>query len=447
MAGSPAVHEKAQADLLALGPSVIRPLLRIARGADLPLAEAIKGLLPRFGPEALPAVCAGAVAVSPQDATMYQSRMWQYSMDVMAAMGEDALPEVLKMFESSNVYHRPCAEDVLNRLPRVAGPALVPYLRHKDQNIAVAAATMLAHLADRRTADAMLAGLESSNPSVRRYCARGLGGLRDKRAVEPLLRLLDDENTRGPAAAALGRMWEPRFTTSLTWLLKWDSEPSVRTTVAEVFSEDARNPVLARVARRYKPYRNSMLEEGLLARYALILIMTGLIVYLLIWSGVRWAGSDAWRGWPQSVWVSWLAVLVFGFVWGFAVTRVSGWIELSLLAVAIPLSLGFSWVVGPRAQALWKIAGWLGIGFVALIVAIVVLITSPLRPLTFLAPVVIPWALALTAPVLVWWVWRERRKNAPEELQRFRRAALRGTASFYAGYAIGYLVLWGYLGF
>src|SRR5262245_48431724 len=58
------VREKAEAEAVALGPRSIQRFLRIAREADVPVAEAIKRLLPRFGPAALPAICSAASGVS-----------------------------------------------------------------------------------------------------------------------------------------------------------------------------------------------------------------------------------------------------------------------------------------------------------------------------------------------------------------------------------------------
>ncbi len=76
---------------------------------------------------------------------------------------------------------------------------------------------------------ALFDALRDKSPAARRHAAEALGGIRDKKATEPLTALLRDEDkeVRSQAARALGRLRDTAATDALVAALK-DPERSVR---------------------------------------------------------------------------------------------------------------------------------------------------------------------------------------------------------------------------
>ena len=74
-----------------------------------------------------------------------------------------------------------------------AVPLLAAYLKIKDDDLRFQAANALARMrtAAAPAADSLLAGLSDSNPLVQISCARALAAIKEKRATEALLRLLN----------------------------------------------------------------------------------------------------------------------------------------------------------------------------------------------------------------------------------------------------------------
>lgn len=96
---------------------------------------------------------------------------------------------------------------------------------------------------------ALFEALHSKSPATRRHAAEALGGIRDKRATQPLTLLLEDEDkdVRSQAAHALGRLRDTAATEALVRALK-DSERSVRrevvTALGQIKDPRALQPVL-----------------------------------------------------------------------------------------------------------------------------------------------------------------------------------------------------------
>jgi HEAT repeat protein len=67
---------------------------------------------------------------------------------------------------------------------------------------------------------ALIAMLESENKHARRMAIGALGGIRDRRAVEPVIVALGEPETRSPAVVALGNIGDPRAVEPICALLK-----------------------------------------------------------------------------------------------------------------------------------------------------------------------------------------------------------------------------------
>jgi hypothetical protein len=91
----------------------------------------------------------------------------------------------------------------------------IALLKDPDKTVRAGAATELGldlEADDSRTIGALIACLKDPEPSMRRWSATALGQLGDKRAVEPLTLLLEDEDEhlRDAATAALAKINGPQ---------------------------------------------------------------------------------------------------------------------------------------------------------------------------------------------------------------------------------------------
>lgn len=122
----------------------------------------------------------------------------------------------------------------------------------RDSTLRREAAQTLGRLGDRRAVDPLITALKDEDPGARMWATEALGNLRDARAVEPLISALKDEasNVRLEAAKALGKLGDARAVEPLIVAFEdEDSHPtdaidrwSYRATLARTLGElgDAR---------------------------------------------------------------------------------------------------------------------------------------------------------------------------------------------------------------
>lgn len=428
------IRAKVEERLLALSPEAPEALLEAAKTAGGAQLEAIREILPKFGPSAIEQLFRGS-----HRSQFKQQMAEDEAIKAVARMGATAIPELRRL---STTPYKHFVIGVLMRMGSVGVDELVRLLKHPDREVRSSAATALANKADARSADALLGALEGDDPVVWMYAAIGLGHLRDRRALAPLLRLLSDANPshREAAAGALGKMYEPQLFKPLARAARNDPEPGVRRIAANALMRSA-DPVAARLGRRYRPIRISPATEQILQLAVIVrLAVTGLAIYALLWAGMRFSKQSGPLTMRRGVWWALLGIAGVGFVWGRLLTGLSGTVELFLLLACVPAAAWFVWTAGPRPKVLLWPASGLGVGCLLVTLA-------PLGGmlgfvvLTGVAPWVVVGVLAVS-PVIAWWMGR----NAdPVERRTFGRAAVVGMVAFYVGYGIGWAALWGYL--
>jgi HEAT repeat protein len=454
------VKARAEQQLLAMGPPATEQLLATAvLTRDSQQKEAIENLLPRFGPSAVERLFWGPgwqVRVY-RGASGVEDPIRDTAVNAVVRMGAPALPEIRRLLEDPSERGlalggdslRLSAMTALNRMGPLGTEIVVDFLlRHPEKEMRWSMASILANAKnpDPRGADGLLQALNDTNITVRGYAADGLGRLRDRRAIDRLVEMLRTDpgpQTRMAAGAALGRIYEPRLFAPLSRAAQWDRDWDVRKTASNVLMHWTYDPVAMRVGRRYYPPKMTLeYIDFVRAAYMLVLVVTGMLVYVAIWSATRTTAIRNWRGVPDSVLNQSLAVMLLGFAWAFWMRLVWGWIELSLLLAVVPITALLAWRTGARLKSLRGSLIGCATGFV----------------LAFLAPIGGIW-IGLGLMFLAFWSMVAivgtslliglLRKRSPETSSPtpVRTASLACAGAFYAGYGVGWLALWGYLGF
>jgi len=143
--------------------------------------------------------------------------------ETIAAVGEDAVEPVAALLNEKNPRVRTLAVWTLGRIgTKSTLPHLNAALKDEDANVRAAAAKALDEIRKDAPppdlpvpddeADRLIAQLKDQDPNVREKAIVALQGLRDRRAVEPLIILLDDKSIGvwTAAARALGRLGDAR---------------------------------------------------------------------------------------------------------------------------------------------------------------------------------------------------------------------------------------------
>lgn len=122
--------------------------------------------------------------------------------------------------------------DTSNPAARRALPALVKALGDASPDVRRAVLGTLGSIGDPTAFAAVAAVLEGPDTDLKPTAAEALGGLQDKRGLDPLLKALaasdSDERLRAAAASALGALEDPRGLAPLQAALKSDPIPRVR---------------------------------------------------------------------------------------------------------------------------------------------------------------------------------------------------------------------------
>jgi len=173
-----------------------------------------------------------------------------------------------------------------------------------------------------------------------------------------------------------------------------------------------------------------------------LLVVSGTLVYFLIWSARAAGQAELWRGLSTRVLAAAALTLLFGFAWAFWMIRVWGLIELLLLLLVLPAAALLAWRTGARLKPLRGSLVGCAVGVVLVFFGARSSMWVSLG-LEWLAPRLL--VLIVAGSVLIG-ILKKRSLDAAL-LASARRATLACAAAFYVGYGIGYLALWGYLGF
>lgn len=153
--------------------------------------------------------------------------------DMKEAVGEDIVSQFIQQVFHLNILIRGDAENV--RFAHLLLRDMFIYrwanrlLTDGNPGTRSRAAYVLGQIRDTRAVEPLLILIQDANENVRSNTAYSLGRLGDRRAVEPLIQALHDEHstTRYNAAAALGELGDARATEPLVRLLN-DSDNSLR---------------------------------------------------------------------------------------------------------------------------------------------------------------------------------------------------------------------------
>ena len=433
-------RERAAAELLALGPAAAGALTEMTKTAAPSQVEAIRSLLPRYGP--------AAIAPMFTAARSDYSTEWKANVSArkaIAAMGDDARPWLREALEGDDPDARSFAVGVLSLLGPRAVDDLNRLLKHPDQKTRISASRILAKWAEPRSADGLLEALESDDSSLRATAAMGLGAMRHRAAVDALLRHLHDADAqvREAVVGALGQMYEPRFRKPFVHLVRFDPSVAVRDTTANFLIGWTGDRVAQRLGWRYKPVsRTPQVGWVLPTTRTVLLSFTGFLMFLVLWVCGRNEAVPPWRlGAGRGAWVAAGVLAGFGFLWGGLMPRQTVTTERLILGVCAPTIAAIAWLVGPQLAVFRAyLAG--------LVAAVLATILSSLWGLYGFAwaLVLAPWALWLSIALVLVEAVRYWRKRVEPVGAGFRRVTTGGIAGFYAGYGLGWLWLWGYLG-
>ncbi len=164
---------------------------------------------------------------------------------LIGARNTTLLDTLVRALQQGNVRARQAAADALGWMAdRRSVEVLVAALGDEDSKVRANAVVALGRLNDRRAVTPLLALIAGSDP-VMKYAAAGiLGRLGDRRATAPLVGLLDDADIliRAAGAEALGSLGDPRAANPLARALEreWEDRTRMAMMIALVRLKDSR---------------------------------------------------------------------------------------------------------------------------------------------------------------------------------------------------------------
>ncbi len=199
---------------------------------------------PTFGGEAAETLaCIGKT--SDELLGLLKDRKWQVRANAARAVGgiKDARAiGPLTAFLSDKGEHPVVKGNAALALARMdavsAVDPLIPLLKDKDSRVRAAAASALGRLHEPRAVQPLIAALGDKDADVRRAAAGGLGGIGGPAVFDPLVRALKDPDrqVREVTAAALGRVQDARAVEPLLAALS-DSYANVQINAAGALGE------------------------------------------------------------------------------------------------------------------------------------------------------------------------------------------------------------------
>jgi HEAT repeat protein len=129
----------------------------------------------------------------------------------------------------------------IRRTRLIAAIALIHISILQRLNVRRSAAEALGKIGSERAIDGLLKLVEDSDFNVRRSAAEALGKIGSERAIDGLLKLVEDSDSdvRGRAAQALGKIGSERAIDGLLKLVE-DSDSDVRWSAAEALGKSAK---------------------------------------------------------------------------------------------------------------------------------------------------------------------------------------------------------------
>jgi HEAT repeat protein len=166
----------------------------------------------------------------------YDVRAESWARDMIIKLGERAVAPLVAALDGRNSADRRLIVSILAEIGRPAEDALIAALKHDD--IRTNAVRGLRQIGTSRAVgplirvfrmrvnryelkqtlkaigepavQPLITALKDADPEMRRQAARTLGMMGDRRAVEPLIAILEDDRIRGAAADALGCLGDKR---------------------------------------------------------------------------------------------------------------------------------------------------------------------------------------------------------------------------------------------
>lgn len=119
-----------------------------------------------------------------------------------------AIPALIETLKNDPTYVRTSAAVALIEIGEPSVEALIPLIKHANDEVGELAARALGEIGDKRAVEPLIAALKDKTREVRRYAAAALGNLGDARAVDALKEAENDGNfyVRYNASTALGKI-------------------------------------------------------------------------------------------------------------------------------------------------------------------------------------------------------------------------------------------------
>ncbi len=164
---------------------------------------------------------------------------------LIGARNTALLDALVRALQQGNIRMRQAAADALGWMAdRRSVEVLVAALGDEDWKVCANAVIALGRLNDRRAVTPLVALIAGSNPAMRLVAAGILGRLGDRRATAPLVGLLDDADilVRAAGAESLGSLGDPRAANPLARALEreWEDRCRMAMIVALVQLKDTR---------------------------------------------------------------------------------------------------------------------------------------------------------------------------------------------------------------
>lgn len=161
------------------------------------------------------------------------------SEGLVASGKKGAFNQIIEGMNHKNPVVRTHISSILGDIEnREAVPVLIRRLKEDEQDaVKLASIISLGKLKDSRATEPLIAMLESFNDSIRIAAVESLGKIGDKRAIEPLIAALIDYNeyVQSGAIVALGDMGDERAVTALKQIVRNDKKERIRKLAEETY--------------------------------------------------------------------------------------------------------------------------------------------------------------------------------------------------------------------
>jgi hypothetical protein len=439
--GVPAKREAAVNELVGMGAPVVLDLVRSAPRELLPTQEAILDVIVKIGPPALQTLWRCHVPTFRESFSECD-----FAIRAVVRMSDDILPVFEAWVPERNSNRSDFAMRSLRALgPKRALPVLERLAKHTDQSVCRDAFGIIASWSDPAIGDALVVGLDSTDPIVRSQAFTGMRRIRDVRLIPAALRQVALDGNPGlqeDAAASLGVLYEQRFLQPILRVARHAPDVGARRTGSNTLLRVG-DPLANALGKRYQVISvDPAAENGIAIRYFVQLSGTLIIALLILRLGYLVGGGAA----PST-----LALAVGGFYWGNIITRINGSVERELLVLVIPVVWLVARIVGTRMSTLKDLLIPVLGAFVGNVVVLgLFLVLGRLSLSTSLTFATYGWILTYASMLLGAFIALKRfmSRGKPEPRREhevpFTRLATMGCMAFYAGYVFGWWKLWGY---